>query len=85
MIMSPLLIFFGFLSNFNPNFQGSVLPGFVCLIGTFLFLFGSVIFYLGKSGIAEREAIEQKRREEKEELIYLRKRVKDLEEREKQL
>ncbi|MFX1507853.1 MAG: hypothetical protein ACFFDC_17330 [Promethearchaeota archaeon] len=80
MFMSPILVFIGLLSFLNPNFEGTFVASFVCIIGVFLFLFGVFIFYIGKVGIAKREAEEQKRLQEKEELAYLRKRVKKLEE-----
>ena len=82
MLMSPILFFVGLFSLINPDFQGKFVAGFVCLISVFLFLFGVFIFYIGKAGIIKREAEEIKRQEEKEELIYLRNKVKELEGRE---
>ncbi len=68
----------GLYKNISTDLQGSN-GGFMLITSVGNFLFGALMYYAGKGGISESEALEQKRQSEKKELLHLRNRVQELE------
>ena len=73
-------IFFLLLGVFGPtNESGESLGEIFIIISFFFLIFGAFLFYIGKRGIDIRDAKERKIQSEREELLVLRERVKELE------